>query len=359
MAPRAPSAPEAILPALVNAHTHLELSWMRGRIPPADSMPEWAERLVALRRTVDADPFEPIVDAIREARAFGTALVGDIGNTAAAYEPLTDSELSAVVFRELLGFSAADPADVVARALEEIEALTPIEWLRPAIAPHAPYSVSPALLQSIARAAAQQQPLSIHLGESRAEIQFLCDATGPWRDLLERLGVWNPSWRPPGCGPVEYLDGLGIVNERLLAVHGVQLTDDELSRLAAAGATVVTCPRSNRWTGAGEPPVERFYRSGVRVAVGTDSLAGVEDLNVFAELAVMRRLAPGVPARRLLRGATIDGAEALGFGPDLGSIERGKRGELVAVRVPDDVQDVEEYLVGGIGAGAIRWLESE
>jgi 5-methylthioadenosine/S-adenosylhomocysteine deaminase len=136
----------------------------------------------------------------------------------------------------------------------------------------------------------------------------------------------------------------------------VQLTDDELHTLASAGATVVTCPRSNRWVGAGLPPVERFYASGVRVAVGTDSLASVEDLNVFAELKMMRELATAVPARRILESATKSGSDALGFGSDLGTLEPGKRAELIAVAVPADVTDVEEYLVSGIAPDQIRWL---
>jgi 5-methylthioadenosine/S-adenosylhomocysteine deaminase len=156
---------------------------------------------------------------------------------------------------------------------------------------------------------------------------------------------------------VEYLDRLGMVDEHLIAIHGVQFTDAELTRLAAAGATLVTCPRSNRWTGAGLPPIDRFYASGVSVAVGTDSLASVENLNLFAELAEMRRLAPGVPARRILESATLTGATALGFASELGSIEPGKRAQLFAVRVPAGVTDVEQYLVGGVEPSEVRWLD--
>jgi aminodeoxyfutalosine deaminase len=346
----------AILPGLVNAHTHLELSWMRGQVPPCASMPAWAASLMALRRGVTPDPPEPIVNAIREARATGTCLLGDVTNTLATYEPLMDSELSAVLFRELIGFSAPDPEALVAAAAGQMADLTPIAWLRPSMAPHAPYSVSPALLQAIARASAGK-PLSIHLGESAQEVEFLRDGTGEWRSLLEALGAWNPSWTIPACGPVEYLDRLGMVNRDLVAVHGVQFDDGDLSRLAAGGATLVTCPRSNRWTGAGVPPVDRFYASGVRVAVGTDSLASVDDLNLFTELAEVRRLAAGIPAARILASATLAGAQALGFDSELGSIEPGKRAQLLAVRLPAHVGDVEEYLLSGIEPGDVRWLD--
>lgn len=365
----------AILPGLVNAHTHLELSWMRGQVAPGHSMPAWAASLMALRAAAaeyaeyaaadraghtaaeHADLAErAIIDAIREARAAGTCLVGDITNTFAAYEPLVDSELSAAVFRELLGFSSPDPDGVVAAVSGQIADLTPIAWLRPSIVPHAPYSVSPALMQAIARWSAGK-PFSIHLGESAQEVEFLRDGTGAWRALLESLGAWNPSWAAPGCGPVAYLDRLGLVDEHLLAVHGVQFTGAELSRLAAAGATVVACPRSNRWTGAGVPPIERFYASGVRVAIGTDSLASVDDLNLFAEMAEVRRLAPAVPAARILESATLAGAQALGFADELGSIEPGKRAQLIAVRVPPGLTDVEQYLLAGIEPTDIRWLD--
>jgi cytosine/adenosine deaminase-related metal-dependent hydrolase len=346
----------AILPGLVNAHTHLELSWMRNQVPPADSMPAWAARLMALRRTVSEEPAVPTVDAAHEVRAAGTAVVGDVTNTLAAFDVLANSELSAAVFRELLGFNAPDPQKAVADAEAQIAALPRLDRLRPSVVPHAPYSVSPALLRAIGGATANR-PLSIHLGESADELQFLRDGTGAWRELLGQLGAWNDRWQPPGCGPVEYLDGLGLVNARLLAVHGTQLDDGELARLAGAHATVVTCPRSNRWTGAGAPPIERFYASGVRVAIGTDSLASVEDLNLFAEMATVHRLAPGVPADRILASATRDGAVALGFADDYGTIEPGKRADLIGVALPTGIEDVEQYLVSGIEPQAIRWLD--
>jgi aminodeoxyfutalosine deaminase len=347
----------AILPGLVNAHTHLELSWMQHQVPPSDSMPAWAGRLIALRRTVSSEPPGPICDAVRDVRAAGTSLVGDVTNTLAVYDVLADSNLSAAIFRELLGFNAADPDGVVAAAQAQIDELVRFAWLRPSVVPHAPYSVSPALFAAIARAAGDK-PVSIHLGESREEIEFLREGTGAWRELLVELGAWNDAWRPPACGPVEYLERMGLVSRRLLAVHCTHVDDRDLARLATAGATIVTCPRSNKWTGAGAPKMERFYACGARVAIGTDSLASVQDLNLFAELAEVRRLAPSLPASRILRSATIDGAMALGFDEEFGTIEPGKRADLIAVRVPSGVDDVEEWLVDGVEPDRIRWLDT-
>jgi aminodeoxyfutalosine deaminase len=118
----------------------------------------------------------------------------------------------------------------------------------------------------------------------------------------------------------------------------------------------VTCPRSNRHVGVGDPPVQSFFETGVRLAIGTDSLASAPDLGIFPELAALRRLAPTVPASRLLESATRIGAEALGFATEYGTIEPGRRADLLAIHVPAGVSDVEEYLVGGIDPGAIQWV---
>jgi cytosine/adenosine deaminase-related metal-dependent hydrolase len=317
-------------------------------------MPEWTSKLLSLRRTRTEDPRDPIVEAVREARTLGTSLVGDVTNTLASYAPLVASPLSAAVFYEQIGFKADAPEARAAAAQATLDALRPGPRLRASVVPHATYSVSPDLLREIGRLG--RGIISIHLGESAEELQFLRDGSGRWRRLLESLGVWEDRWSPPRCGPVEYIARAGLVSDRLVAVHAVQLTDSELSQLAAANAAIVTCPRSNAWTGAGVPPLARFYASGARVAVGTDSLASVDDLNMFSELAAMRAAAPTVPASRLLESATRAGADALGFGGELGSIEPGKRAELIAVRVPEAIEDVEEYLVGGIRPADISWL---
>ena len=137
----------------------------------------------------------------------------------------------------------------------------------------------------------------------------------------------------------------------------MQAGASDLAILASRGVTVVTCPRSNAWVGAGVPPVDAFYRSGVRVAIGTDSLTSVEDLNLFAELATLHRIAPAVRPADLLRSATLAGAEALGFGETHGAITRGRRAALIAVAVPPGTTDVEQYLVSGIEPGKIRAID--
>jgi aminodeoxyfutalosine deaminase len=305
-----------------------------------------------------AEILDAVDNALKEAVAYGTAVVGDISNTLVTFDPLRRSSLAAVVFYELIRFNTPDPAGVVAQAVADLDALVPTDRVRTGLAAHAPYSVAPLVLRAIRQAADRRPfaPCSIHLAESAEEVEFILDGGGPWRALLEEVGSWDPAWVPPGGTPVEFLDDSGFLDSRVLAVHGVQMTTADLDRLVARGTTLVTCPRSNGHTGAGAPPIEDFYNYGVKVAVGTDSLASSPDLNVFAELATMRALAPTVSAAALLDSATRQGARALGFDHDYGTIEPGKSGRLLAVTIPADTIDVEEYLVGGVEQSQIRWI---
>jgi cytosine/adenosine deaminase-related metal-dependent hydrolase len=353
----------AILPGLVNAHTHLEFSYLRDRIPQASSFVAWVRSIVTERRG-RSDPASPEIlqavgRAIADAEAAGTALVGDISNTLVTFGPLAASSLAGIVFYELIRFRAEGAGDFVDRACRELDQVAFAERVRGGLAAHAPYSVAPPMFRAIRSAAAARTPVvpwSVHLSESTEEIEFVRTGGGPWRTFLEDVGAWDPSFVAPEVSPVRYLDEAGLLDERLLAVHGVQMDAADLEVLAARGTTLVTCPRSNQHTGAGAPPVSAFFRAGVRVAVGTDSLASSPDLNVFAELAAMRALAPEVPAARLIESATIGGARALGFDAEYGSIAPGKRARLIAVSLPTAVDDVEECLVGGISPGEIRWI---
>jgi cytosine/adenosine deaminase-related metal-dependent hydrolase len=350
-----------LMPGLINAHTHLELSWLRGRVPPANRFTDWVKQLVAIRRgteqLITPEIVAPIHDAIREAQRTGTAAVGDISNSLAAVEPMKQAGLDGVVFHELLGFNERDGALVEASKGRRDAAAR--HGIRITLAPHAPYSTSVELFKAIRDAVNQSECpiMSVHLGESLEEVELLQQGSGPWRGMLEMIGLWRDDWAIPACGPVQFLERHGIIDAKTLVVHGVQFDDEALRRLKDLGATLVTCPRSNRWVGVGYPPIERFYQSGVSVAVGTDSLASVEDLSLFSELKTMRWLAPTVPARKILESATIVGARALSLDHELGSLTPGKRAAIIAVALPDGVDDVEEYLVSGIQPARISWLE--
>jgi aminodeoxyfutalosine deaminase len=350
-----------LLPGLINAHTHLELSWLDGRVPPQDSMDVWIRTMMGIRRTGPSGGDAEVTAAMRHAvatmRATGTVLVGDISNTLSSVPVLAEAAMPATVFHEILGFRPVDSGGMVREAHARADgAITPSPDRRWSVVAHAPYSTAPALFREIAARHQGPAPLAVHLAESNEEMVFLQTGRGPIRDMLERLEVWDDAWTPPGAHPVRFMRDVGYLQPGTLLVHGVHLSPADLEDARDANAVIVTCPRSNVWVGGGVPPVARFYASGVNVAIGTDSLASVDSLSLFDELAALRRLAPEVEAGRLLDSATRVGAEALGYGSDFGSITRGKRARFVAVQLPHGLSrpaDVEEYLVSGVPAQAV------
>ena len=359
----------AVLPGLVNAHTHLELSWMAGRVLPGPSMSQWIQTLMRARRAGAPGGLDGEISAARDAvldmMRSGTVAVGDISNSLLTPALLDECGLDGVVFHELIGFNPPDPVAAVAVAQERIASDAALRRARrhgasgvPAtICAHAPYSVSPALFREIASRADSTMPLTVHLGESFEEIEFLRSGRGPMRELLEGFGAWTDAWQAPACDPVSYLDALAYLRKGVLVVHGVHLSAGGLARLREIGAVLVTCPRSNVWVGSGAPDISRFYASGVPVAIGTDSLASAATLNMFDELAAVRRAAANIAPARLLESATLIGARALGVDGRYGTIAPGKRAALVAVDIPADVTDVEEYLVSGVSSSAVRRID--
>lgn len=356
-----------ILPGLINAHTHLELSHLAGAVPPAASFGAWVRSMLGVRVDSPATAgtvHDAVLAAITTMEATGTVGIGDIGNTAASVLPLAASSLWGVHFREALGFRRVDAERVAADTMRAVRrthhdlCAGGTTRIVPSVAPHAPYSTSAPLIRSLAAGYAPARAVSsIHLGESAEELEFLAQGTGPLRDLLGDLGSWDPEWTAPGLGPVAYLEQLGALHGSVLVVHGTQLTRSELDVLAAAGAPLVLCSRSNRWVGAGVPPVAAAFAAGVSVAIGTDSLASVEDLNLFAELACLRGIARDVPANLLLRAATLGGARALGTA-GLGVLAPGSTSRAVVRVPPVGVSDVEEWLVADASdTSDLRWLD--
>lgn len=319
-----------VVPAWVNAHTHLELSWMAAEPLPRGSYPAWVRAMIGRRKAGDAEIHDAIVRAVGAMRASGTTVLGDVGNTLAALDPLRRSELSGSFFLEVLGDRSRAASSV---ALADADAGCPHDRFAVSVTPHGPHTVQPALLAELAeRAKLTKLPLSIHAAESREEVELLASGTGPLRAILESVGTIDRSWHPPGISPIHVLDAAGLLGPSTLAVHCVHVGSEDAAILASRGTTAVLCPRSNAALGVGTPPVALLLAAGVRLALGTDSLASNEDLDILAELAALRRIATDVPPTALIRAATLGGAEALGLGAQIGSIEPGKRATLLAVR---------------------------
>ena len=335
-----------LLAGLVNAHCHLELSHLAGRLPLGAGFLPWVESVVAARGCFSEDEMR---SAARAAVQFleerGTAAVGDVSNTLGHLDLLAACGLSAVVFLELLAWDPEKAGSTLSWAEERLAAAQP--KLRPGVdvrlAAHAPHSCSPPLLRALVE---RGGPAAIHLAESVPEAAFLRDGSGGWRAFLDGRGLGDVPFSPPGASPVHYAESLGVLHRRLVAAHCVQVDAADRALLARRGVHVVLCPRSNRNLGAGTADLPGLLAAGVRLALGTDSLASVETLDVLDDAVLLHRSFPQVDPAAILRMATLGGAEALGF-DDLGAIAPGGRAALAFAPAPSVPDDPHEFLLSG------------
>jgi len=343
----------ALMPGLVNAHCHVELSWMKDDPPPAGDYAEWVRGLLARRDAMDAAAARQAAEtAIESLVSRGTVALGDVAKETWVVPLLARSPLHGVVFHEIYGPRAEDAERLITEAIERLEAIAQDPDLaaaadrwRVVLTPHAPHSTSESLLRALAgRATAAGDPLSIHVAESAAESAMLADASGPLAGLFRERGLLDEAWKAPGQTPIDRLDRLGVLTERSLAVHCVRLDRRDHSKLQARGAHVVTCPRSNQHVGAGTAPIPALMNAGVPVALGTDSMASSPDLDLFAEMAALRQAHPKIAPAAVLRMATINGASALGLADRLGSIASGKLARLTVVPLAEDDADPLETI---------------
>jgi len=338
--------PGVLLPGLVNAHCHLELSHLAGRLPLGAGFVPWVESVVAARGCFSEEEVRSAArSAIELLEERGTAAVGEVSNALGHLDLLAASGLSAVVFLELLAWDPAKAVSTLRWAEERLALATPM--LRPGLevrlAAHAPHSCSAALLRGLVE---RGGPAAIHLAESREEAAFLRNGSGGWPAFLEKRGLGHVAFSPAGASPVRYTDGLGVLHPRLVAAHGVQVDAGDREVLARRGVHVVLCPRSNRNLGVGTADLPGLLAAGVRLALGTDSLASVETLDVLDDAVLLHRSFPNVEPAAILRMATLGGAEALGL-HDVGAIASGRRAALAFAPAGSPPGDPHEFLLSG------------
>ncbi len=194
--------------------------------------------------------------------------------------------------------------------------------------------------------AARGGPSAIHLAESPDESAFLADGGGGWPAFLEKRGLGHVAFSPPGKSPVRYVESLGVLHPRLVAAHGVQVDAADRELLARRGVHVVLCPRSNRNLEVGTADVPALLDAGVRLALGTDSLASVDTLDVLDDAVLLLRQFPGLDPAAIVRMATLGGAEALGF-EDLGALAAGKRAALAFAAASSPPGEPYDLLLSG------------
>ena len=315
-----------VMPGLINTHTHAAMSLFRGL---ADDLPlmSWLNDYIFPAEAAHVNPemvFWCTKLAAAELIHSGTTTCADgYFYEAAAAEAFLESGLRAVAAQGVIDFPApgvADPAKNIATAADFIRA-----WQRksdritPAVFAHAPYTCSAATLQGAKKLAREQGvPFFIHVAETREE----------WKQMQELHGTT----------PVRYLESLGVLDRDTACVHCIWLDAEDIELLARSGAGVATCVSSNMKLGAGIAPVAEMAASGITVSLGTDSSASNNRLDLFHEMTLCAKLHkvhhhdPTVlPARQILRMATINGAAVLGLTDRIGSLAPGKCADIIII----------------------------
>jgi aminodeoxyfutalosine deaminase len=359
-----------ILPGLVNAHAHLELTCLQGNIDHNSSFTGWLSSLMARRRSLTREDYlASVTRGARMCLAAGTTLVGDISAAGHSWEALKPEKLRKVVFEEVTSFLPEKAPEAVSALKARLDRVQPDCRLTASASPHAPYSVSPELFRAVAELMRERDGRpAIHVAETKQELQLLQHGSGEFRQFLSSLGVLPEGWVPPGLSPVTYLEGLGILERPALLIHANYLDDESISRILSRSCSIVYCPRSHHYFGHDPHPVRRLLDIGVNVALGTDSLASNDSLSILDEIRFLFRNRKDLKCDEIIRMATLNGAVALDFGGVLGRLRRGYWADMTVLSLPEDLCDrhVEAQILEGAGEclativqGQIAWTRKQ
>jgi cytosine/adenosine deaminase-related metal-dependent hydrolase len=324
-----------LLPGLVNAHAHVELSALRGKITGGSGFVPWLDRMMGIRATEQPEEdLAAIEHAAMELEDFGTAAIGDVTNTLTTAHALARHGIGGIVFHEIARLDLPRALVRLAEMKSDFEACAS-DWPSPdlayAPAPHTVYTTHPDAVRAVLAAArGRGVRTTVHLAEHPAERTFLLEGRGPFVEFARKMGLTIDGFPVPHKGPIDFASDLGLLAPDVLLVHLTDIRSRELDAVAASGAPVVLCPRSNLFIEVKLPPLVEMLSAGVVPALGTDSLASNLSLDVLAEARALGDRFPSVPKGVLTDMATASGARALGR-DDLGRIAKGRRPGVLAI----------------------------
>ena len=331
-----------LLPGLVNAHCHLELTAMRGFLDGL-AFRDWIVRLTSARRAILTP--DMLLDAARlgvdEGLRHGITTFADTGDTGAGFDAMLERGARGVCYREVFGPDPAQCADAIAaleaKVTEMRERATALVSV--GVSPHAPFTVSDALFRATALFARQHElPLAVHIAESAMESDLVVQGAGAFADGLRARGIHVS---PRARTPIALLDSLGVLEARALLIHCVHVDGDDIDAIARHACAVAHCPASNAKLGHGIAPLAALLAAGITVGMGTDSVASNDRMDLLEEARLATLMASAREARhdalgavRALELATLGGARALGLAHEIGSLEVGKSADLAAFSIP-------------------------
>ena len=340
-----------IFPAFINAHCHLDYSGLAGELSPGTSFADWLAQIVSIKQSLTHDDHETAwlvgADMLLSTGCGTVANIESVPGMYASMAPQTP--LQVCPFIELIAYHSEDETDAIELAQSELVANKPLA-LRVGVSPHAPYTMTPEGLNALAMFADEHLlPMSIHLAESNDEWDMFVHGAGPLYETMSSLGRVMDD-----CGkgtPVQHLAKAAGFSKNTLVVHANRLIDADVEILQRVGANVVHCPRSHAWFRHANFDYNRLAKAGVKICLGTDSLASadgetaVTGLSIFSEMQEFSRNYPQLSCEDLLQMATANGAVALGLGNEVGVLKEGFIANMAVIPYSDIVSNVPEAIV--------------
>lgn len=318
-----------IIPGFINCHCHLELSSMRGAIPPSSGLPRFIQHVREERDRFAATAAEASQEADRDMYDAGINGCADICNSSSTFEIKEKSKIDYINLLEIFGTNP----EGANRRIAEIQSLASeaAGWSAPwYITPHSLYSLSVPLLRKVRDLTRENRVTSIHFMESPAEKEMMKNATGPLAESYISMGITREMMEQRARNHAETVLSLVTTSGNLLLVHNTVAEENDIERaMQRDNIWWCLCPLSNRYIENGAPPVEKLRQHGAAIVLGTDSLASNNRLSILEEMKAIAEMHPSVPLSELVKWATANGAEALGLDRKLGTIEVGKRPGLL------------------------------
>ena len=330
----------ALMAPMVNAHTHLELSALKGVIPLNAGFKQWVSELLRIRASLtETELLSGAADGIVALDRAGCRIVVEISTLGITRQLLRTSSLSGIFFQEHLG-----------NGNPEISEDYPSSSFRSSLATHAPHTTSPELFRSIKMTTLSRNlPMSVHLAESEDEWQFITTVRGEWADFLAERNIDFSNWPLPAKSPVEYLDSLGVLDSKTLAVHLIHCSPEDIELLRSSDTKVCFCPRSNFLLHEKFPDIPRFLATGLKPCLGTDSLASTPSLSILDEMTFIASKYDSISPVEILAMGTLYGAAAINMEKTFGRLAPGFKG--VPYFIPIQAGKTSDVIPAIVSAG--------
>jgi 5-methylthioadenosine/S-adenosylhomocysteine deaminase len=329
----------AIIPGFVNAHAHLELTILRGLLENIPFL-QWIQRLTHIKYQIltrDDLKLSAQLGAIEMLRA-GVTTVAEVMDVGTGWEAMQEFGLQGIAYQEVFGPAESVMSESMKGLISRVDRYRTDEsaTMKIGVSPHAPYTVSRPLYEAVRDYARKESlRMTAHVAESRDETGFVRDGAGPFAAAHAKRGI---DVTPRRCMPVAYMDSLGLLGPDMLMVHCVEASERDLDRLRDTRTFVVHCPKSNAKLGNGTARTHDMLERGVRVSLGTDSVASNNVIDMFEEMRTaifQQRTLTGridsMTAGDAFKMATIEGAHCLGLEDQLGSLDPGKRADFAVI----------------------------